>query len=60
MSTTSNRIEALAALHNRNPLHLLEWLLERAAIREYEAGTSRVDAESAALADIESELEGRS
>lgn len=59
MSSVSARIEALANLHNRNPLHLLEWLLERAAIREYEAGLSRADAESAALSDIESELEGR-
>jgi hypothetical protein len=47
MSQVSARIEALAALHNRSPLDLLEWFLERSA-------------ERLALVDIESELEGRS
>lgn len=57
MSTTSDRIEALAALHNRNPLHLLEMYLERLAIMQSD---NIPDAERLALKDVERELEGRS
>ena len=59
MSPTSNRLEELATLHNRSPLDLLEWFHERSAIRQYDGGLSRQDADKAALQDIENELEGR-
>lgn len=57
MSAISDRIEALAAFHNRNPLHLLEMYLERLSIMQSD---SIPDAERLALEDVERELEGRS
>jgi hypothetical protein len=59
MSPISARLESLAALHNRNPLHLLEWFEERAAIMQHDAGLPRAEAERLAIEDIEKELEGR-
>lgn len=52
----SARLESLAALHDRNPLHILEWFLERAAIRQHDGGLSRDEAERLAVTDIETEL----
>lgn len=60
MSSVSAKLETLADRHQRNPLHILEWFLERAAIRQYEGGHSRAEAERLALADVEAGLEGRS
>lgn len=54
----ADAIEQLAAQHNRSALDLLEWHLERSAIREFEAGLSRSEAERLALEDIRHELEG--
>jgi hypothetical protein len=51
-----SRLEALASLHQRSALDLLEWFLERAAIREYDGGYTRAEAERLALADIEASL----
>ena len=59
MSTVSAKLEALAELHDRDPLDLLEWFLERAAIREFDAGMTRRRAEREALQDVESALAGR-
>ena len=56
MSSVSQKLEALATLHDRNPLHMLEWFLERAAVRQYDGGYSRIQAERLALEDIEREL----
>ena len=56
MTRVTNRLESLAALHQRSPLDITEWFLERAAIREYEGGYSRAEAERLALEDIEREL----
>ena len=53
MSTISNRLERMAAERGISPLETLEFYLERAAIREYDDGMSRNDAETAALADVE-------
>jgi hypothetical protein len=58
MSPISDRLEALAELYGRNPLDVLEWWLERAAIREYDAGMTRRNAEQLALRDVENELAG--
>lgn len=55
----SSALESLAAEHNRNPLHVFEWFLERAAIREYDGGMSRAEAERLAVEDVRDELEGR-
>lgn len=59
MSSVSAKLEALATLHQRNPLHLLEWFLERASIREFDGGLSRAEAERLALEDVANELEGK-
>jgi hypothetical protein len=59
MSPLTDKLESLAALHNRNPLDLLEWHTERSAIRQYEGGLSRAEADRLALEDVENELEGR-
>ena len=59
MSSVSSRIEALAETHCVNPLVILEWWLERAAIREHDGGYSRTEAERLALADVTAELEGK-
>lgn len=59
MSPTSARIESLASTHGVAPLDALEYYLERAAIREYDGGMSRNDAETAALADVEQWLSQR-
>lgn len=59
MSDLSNCIEALAELHCLDVLLVQEMWAERASIMEHEAGLSRAQAELLALADIESELEGR-
>lgn len=53
MSSVSAKLEALAELHGLNPLHVLEWFLERAAIREYDGNVSRAEAERGAMADVE-------
>jgi hypothetical protein len=44
-------IEELAKQHGVPELELLEFFLERAAIREYDAGMTREAAETAALED---------
>jgi hypothetical protein len=54
----ADALEHLAAQHNISPLTLVEWHLERAAIREYEAGLNRAEAERLAVEDIRHELEG--
>lgn len=59
MTDHSAEIERLAQAHCVSPLILLEWWLERSAIRQYEAGLSRADAERLAIEDVERELEGR-
>ena len=59
MSPTSARIESLAAERGISPLDVLEFYLERAAIREYDGGLSRTDAETAALADVEQWLNNK-
>jgi hypothetical protein len=59
MSSVSARLEALAETHRVNPLYILEWHCERSAIRQYEGGLSRTQADRLALEDIEAELEGR-
>lgn len=53
------RLEALAAEHDRNPLHLTEMWIERSAIRQHEGGLSRAEADRAALQDVVDDLEGR-
>jgi hypothetical protein len=53
MSPTSDRLELLASVHNRPVLDVLELFNERAAIRQYDGGLTRPDAESAALQDVE-------
>ena len=58
MSSVSAKLETLAETHCINPLHILEWYLERAAIRQYEGGLSRAQAERLALQDVEDELNG--
>jgi hypothetical protein len=53
----ADRLESLAALHNRNPLHVLEMWLERSAIiEEGNTGMSRAEAERLAFSDVEKEL----
>jgi hypothetical protein len=52
----ADRIEQLAALNDRSPLDLLEWFLERSAIREHDGAQSRAEAEKGAIADLESWL----
>ena len=59
MSPTSDRIESLASSHGVAPLDVLEFYLERAAIREYDGGLSRNDAETAALGDVEQWLNSK-
>jgi hypothetical protein len=50
------RIAELAAQHCRSELDLTEWFLERAAIREYDGGYTRAQAERLALADVKAGL----
>jgi hypothetical protein len=50
-------LELLASVHNRPVLDVLELFNERAAIRQYDGGLTRADAESAALQDVERMLE---
>jgi hypothetical protein len=57
MSPTSDRLELLASVHNRPVLEVQELFNERAAIRQYDGGLTRADAESAALQDVERMLE---
>ncbi len=59
MSPISDRIEALAELHCIDVLTLQEWFLERASIREFDAGIPRAKAEQLALQDVEDELNAR-
>lgn len=51
MSPTSNEVERLAAAHKVPVLECVEFFLERAAIREYDGGMQRDDAEREALED---------
>ena len=51
----ASRLESLAELHDRNPLHILEWFLSCADLHERE-GLSRAEAERLAVLDIEAEL----
>jgi hypothetical protein len=53
----ADRLEKLAALHDLNPLTLLEAFLERAAIREFDGGFKREEAERLAMRDIEEQLQ---
>jgi hypothetical protein len=53
MSPISTAIESFAATHGVPVLETLEYFEERAAIREYEGGLSRQEAETAALGDLE-------
>jgi hypothetical protein len=53
MSPTSETIELLAKRHGVSPTHALEYFLKRSAIREYDGGMTRSDAEEAALKDLE-------
>lgn len=53
MSPLSDAIERLAARYGVPVLEAQEFWAERAAIREYEGGVSREDAEQAALGDAE-------
>lgn len=52
----ADRIERLAEVNGLSALVVKEWFEERAAIREYDGGLSRAEAEKAALADIEAQL----
>lgn len=45
------RTEQIAAASGRSPLDVLEFWLERAAIRQYDAGMTRPAAEAAAYED---------
>ena len=49
-------IERMARESGRSPLDLLEWFLERAAIREYDGGQDRATAEICAIHDISEAL----
>jgi hypothetical protein len=49
----TNEIEAMAALVGVSPAVLFEFYAERAAIREFDGGYSRADAERLAIADTE-------
>lgn len=53
MSPTSDAIEKLVSRHGVNALEALEYFLERAAIREYDGGMSRDEAEAEALEDLD-------
>jgi len=53
----SNALEKLARQYRRDYLDVLEMFLERSAIREYEDGQSRGEAESGALEDVRTWLE---
>jgi hypothetical protein len=53
VSPTSDRLELLASVHNRPVLEVQELFNERAAIRQYDGGLTKADAESAALQDVE-------
>lgn len=48
-----DEIESLIARHGVPALEAMEFFLERAAIREFEGGMSREDAETAAIGDLE-------
>jgi hypothetical protein len=48
-----NKVELLASVHNRPVLEVLELFNERAAIRQFDGGLTKADAESAALQDVE-------
>jgi hypothetical protein len=52
MSPTSETIELLAKRHGCNPLHALEYFLERAAIRQHDGGMTQEQAEEEALKDL--------
>jgi hypothetical protein len=49
----SDRLELLASVHNRPVLEVQELFNERAAIRQYDGGLTRADAERLALQDVE-------
>jgi hypothetical protein len=53
MSPASETIERLAKARGVPVLEAMEFFLERAAIREFEGGMSRSEAELAALSDLE-------
>jgi hypothetical protein len=53
LSPNSEAIESLARRYGVPALDALEFFLERAAIREYDGGISRLDAEAAAIGDVE-------
>ena len=56
MSSVSEKLEALAETHCVNPLHVMEWFLERLAIMQAD---NVIDAERLALESVTAELEGR-
>jgi hypothetical protein len=45
-------LERIASESGRSPLDVLELFLERAAIREYDGGLSRAEAERLAVEDV--------
>lgn len=49
----ADRLERLAALHDRSCLDITELFLERAAIREFDGNMSRAEAERLAMQDVE-------
>lgn len=49
----ASELEQRAKASGRSPLDVLEFFLERAAIREYEGGVNRAAAEIAALVDVD-------
>lgn len=49
-------LEDLARRYGVPPLHALEWFLERAAIREYDGGFDRAEAERLAMEDVRQEF----
>lgn len=60
MIPISTQIENIAKQYGVALLEVFEFFLERASIREYEAGMPREDAERAAVGDVREWLEGRS
>lgn len=58
MTKPSAAIESIAARCGVDLLAAFEMFLERAAIREYDAGMAREDAEKAAIADVTRWAEG--
>lgn len=52
----TSALESIAKASGQSPLVVLETFLERAAIREYEGGYSRAEAERLAIGDTANSL----